>query len=104
MLRVYFDTQPGHGHAGEEEKTLRFKLFFRVMSHQGLDTLRLLLPDGAVAKDLASSIYSKIWAMPLEQVPKGKVWDSHDLRTRNQIGWWSMACDEREHMRQVDYS
>lgn len=102
LLRVYFDTQSGHEHVGEEEANRRSKLFRRIMGHQGLDTLRLLLPDGAMAKDPASSICSHIWALPLEQVSKGKVWDSSDRQTRKQIGWYSMDCDEKEYIRQDD--
>ncbi len=100
MLRAYFDAQPGHEDVEKEEITRRFRLFSRIMEHQGLDTLRSLLPDGAIAKDLASSIYSKVWALPLEQVSNERVWDRRNRRTRKQIGWFSMACDEKEHGRQ----
>lgn len=90
-LRAYFETQPGHEHAGEVERKSRFNLFFRIMNHQGFDTLQFLLPNGALASDLASSICSKVWALPLEQVSNKRVWDSTKLRTRKQIGWFSMA-------------
>ena len=97
MLKAYFDEQSHPDNVGEEEIDRRFDLFFRIMNHQGLNTLRLLIPNGALAKDLASKIYSKIWTLPLEQVSRGRVFDSIDRRTRNEIGWFSMACDENEH-------
>lgn len=100
MLRAYFDTQPDHKHVEKEEIHRRFKVFSRIMAHQGLDSLRSLLPNGAIAKDLASSIYSKVWALPLEQVSDQRVWDTSNRRTRKQIGWFSMGTEKKEHGRQ----
>ena len=100
MLRAYFEEGSRPDNVREEEIDRRFDLFLRIMDHQGLDTLRILLPNSTLAKDLTSSIYSKIWAVPLEQVGKGRVWDSSNRRTRKQIGWSSMACDENEHLKQ----
>ena len=103
-LLAYFRAQSDLKDFGEAEETSRFKLFFRVMSHQGLDTLRFLLPDGVVPKGVASNICSKIWELPLERVSDEKVWDSGDRRTRKQIGWHSITCDYIEACRQSRYA
>ena len=102
-LWYYFRAQYELKDVGNAEKADRFELFFRIMSHQGFDTLRSLLPDGVIAKDIASNVCSKIWELPLEQVSNKKVWDSGDRLTRKQIGWHSMQCDKREHRRQSEY-
>ena len=94
----YFRAQSELQDTGNAEKVNRFKLFNRIMSHQGLDTLRSVLPDGAIATDIASKVCSKIWELPLEQVSDEIVWDSGDRRTRKQIGWHSMVCDETEYL------
>lgn len=99
-LLAYFRAQSDLKDFGEAEETSRFKLFWRVMGHQGLDTLRFQSPDGVLPIDVAFNIGSKIWELPLEQVSDENVWDSEDLETREQIGWHSSACDEREIRRQ----
>ena len=101
-LRACFTAQSDLTNISPEEDQSRFKLFHRIMSHQGLDTLRLLLPNGVPPSDTAS-ICSKIGELPLEQVSNKPVWESRDRRTWKQIGWHSIECDEREHRRQSRY-
>ena len=86
----YFRAQSEFKDTGDAEKANRFELFLRIMSHQGLDTLRLLLPNGAPPSDTASNICSRIWELSLEQVSDEKVGDSGERRTRERIGWHSM--------------
>ena len=100
-LWYHFRAQSELKDIGNAEKKDRFELFFRIMSHQGIDTLRSMLPDGVIAPDVASNVCSKIWELPLEQVSNKPVWDSRDRPTRKQIGWHSFECDEREHYRQA---
>ena len=85
MLRAYFHAQSGHEDVENEEITRRFNLFSRIMEYQGLDTLRSLLHDGATAKDLAYSIYSKVWALPLADVQQEGV--GQEQPSKEEANW-----------------
>ena len=66
------------------------QLAVRILEHQGLDTLRLLLPGGVeVKKDMISDVQEKVKMVPLHRIDTKPAFEENgDLR-----GWYSMMND-----------
>lgn len=65
-------------------------LLVRIMQHQGLDTLRMLLPGGVSAiKDVTKDIRTKVEMVPVQNISNTPRFDRKSLP----LGWFSMALD-----------
>ncbi|MCJ1452074.1 hypothetical protein MMC28_002415 [Mycoblastus sanguinarius] len=68
-------------------------LFVQIMQHQGLDSLRLLLPGGVAAmRRYIARIRQKVDAIPVEDALKSNSlegWNSMNIDCENRIGWFT---------------